>query len=144
MDKKYFITAKKQMKDFRKKMSDDGKQFFGELVKDLFDKNPTLEYFGWKQYTPYFNDGDPCVFSANVDDPIVIFSTDNEEVREDFEDDGERYFVDTDKSKEAKIFRKVKKLLKHFDDDDYEILFGDHVSVKVMRDEIEVEEYSHD
>jgi hypothetical protein len=27
--------------------------------------DPLVECFGWRQYTPYFNDGDPCVFSAH-------------------------------------------------------------------------------
>lgn len=27
--------------------------------------NPQVKRFGWKQYTPYFNDGDECVFGAS-------------------------------------------------------------------------------
>ncbi|MFI7096391.1 hypothetical protein [Streptomyces lydicus] len=26
--------------------------------------DPTIIEFGWRQYTPYFNDGDPCEFSV--------------------------------------------------------------------------------
>ncbi len=26
--------------------------------------DPTIHSFGWHQYTPYFNDGEPCVFST--------------------------------------------------------------------------------
>lgn len=37
---------------------------FEPLVRALLD-DPTIVEFGWSQYTPYFNDGDPCVFSAN-------------------------------------------------------------------------------
>ena len=39
---------------------------FTDLQKEIFTKYPELESFGWSQYTPYFNDGDTCVFSANT------------------------------------------------------------------------------
>ncbi len=28
--------------------------------------DPAIDSFGWKQYTPYFNDGDPCEFSVGT------------------------------------------------------------------------------
>ena len=34
------------------------------LIRALLD-DPEIHDFGWTQYTPYFNDGDPCVFDAN-------------------------------------------------------------------------------
>jgi hypothetical protein len=33
------------------------------LMQAVLD-NPFVHDFGWRQYTPYFNDGDPCVFNA--------------------------------------------------------------------------------
>lgn len=27
--------------------------------------DPTIVEFGWRQYTPYFNDGEPCTFSVH-------------------------------------------------------------------------------
>jgi hypothetical protein len=33
------------------------------LVQALLDDEHVIE-FGWSQYTPYFNDGEPCVFGA--------------------------------------------------------------------------------
>ncbi|WP_212841123.1 hypothetical protein [Catellatospora sp. IY07-71] len=33
------------------------------LVRALVDDDAVVE-FGWKQYTPYFNDGEACVFDA--------------------------------------------------------------------------------
>lgn len=33
------------------------------LIRALLD-DPGMVDFGWRQYTPYFNDGDPCVFSV--------------------------------------------------------------------------------
>ena len=34
-------------------------------VIELFDRHPILNAIYWTQYTPYFNDGDPCTFGVN-------------------------------------------------------------------------------
>lgn len=34
------------------------------LIRALLDDDTIVE-FGWRQYTPYFMDGDPCIFSAS-------------------------------------------------------------------------------
>lgn len=34
-----------------------------ELFSKLFIKHPDIKCIYWRQYTPYFNDGDACVFS---------------------------------------------------------------------------------
>lgn len=36
---------------------------FVAMLRGLVD-DPTITEFGWRQCTPYFNDGEPCVFSA--------------------------------------------------------------------------------
>lgn len=46
--------------------------FFKEACSLLFDNLPDLKSFGWRQYTPYFNDGDPCVFRAYCKYDIYI------------------------------------------------------------------------
>jgi hypothetical protein len=40
------------------------KEEFAEILKPVLD-DPTIIDFGWRQYTPYFNDGDTCVFGAH-------------------------------------------------------------------------------
>jgi len=37
------------------------KEVFNDWCKEIFEKHPKVESFGWNQYTPYFNDGDTCV-----------------------------------------------------------------------------------
>lgn len=34
------------------------------LMQAVLD-DPAITWFAWTQYTPYFNDGDPCVFSVS-------------------------------------------------------------------------------
>ncbi|WP_433259214.1 hypothetical protein ACQPYK_49485 (plasmid) [Streptosporangium sp. CA-135522] len=36
---------------------------FAPLMQAVLD-DPTVQAFGWQQCTPYFNDGDECIFSA--------------------------------------------------------------------------------
>lgn len=37
---------------------------FSPLLQAVLDDDG-IACFGWQQYTPYFNDGDPCIFSAH-------------------------------------------------------------------------------
>ena len=38
---------------------------FNEIIKLFFEECPKVQAVVWSQYTPYFNDGDECVFSVN-------------------------------------------------------------------------------
>jgi hypothetical protein len=44
---------------------------FPSMFIELFKKAPNLKSFGWRQYTPYFNDGDSCVFRVHFDYPYI-------------------------------------------------------------------------
>lgn len=44
---------------------------FPELFKPLMSQLKNIETIGWTQYTPYFNDGEECTFSAHTDDLMV-------------------------------------------------------------------------
>jgi len=39
-------------------------KFLEAKANDIFKNHPYLASFSWKQYTPYFNDGDPCIFNV--------------------------------------------------------------------------------
>jgi len=34
-----------------------------DVFKEFFEKHPEVKFVTWTQFTPYFNDGEPCVFS---------------------------------------------------------------------------------
>lgn len=139
MDKAYFLDMKKKVQEFQKKMEEEGKQFFSELAKDLFEQNPSLLKFGWVQYTPYFNDGDACYFSAQLSEPRILLDGQDEDSYDDY-----LYYREDDNGHEAKVWRNVVDFLEQFDHNDVESMFGDHCEVIVTRDGVEVEEYSHD
>ena len=44
---------------------------FPVMFTEIFKQAPNLKSFGWRQYTPYFNDGDSCEFGVNVDYPLI-------------------------------------------------------------------------
>jgi hypothetical protein len=56
-----------QISDIKKEVLDLSSGIFEDFYKYIFEKYTTLESFGWTQYTPYFNDGDTCIFSVNTD-----------------------------------------------------------------------------
>ena len=52
----------------KKELLEYNKSQFPLIISELFSAYPELDEMRWKQYTPYFADGDECVFSANVED----------------------------------------------------------------------------
>jgi hypothetical protein len=126
--------------------------------------------FGWDQYTPYFNDGEPCEFGRGK---IYIIGTQEPQDTDDFYGDfrnqvkwGEagvfgRYSDVSKVSKErgwgdnakrnpdydpryAEAKDYIHSLVDALDDDILYDLFGDHVTVKIRPDGIETEHYKHD
>ena len=129
--------------------------------------------FGWHQYTPYFNDGDPCVFSTygvwaariedvDPDDPDTF---DGDDLDIDYGNrlggyEGGEWVPDPDNvpfnkrvgaqyvGPDQARFDRCKALSSAIDsgafDDVLLEAFGDHAAVTVKREGITVEFYSHD
>lgn len=66
-----YAELRSKIAEAKKQMADTAKSLFTEMSAELFAENPTLVSFGWTQYTPYFNDGEQCVFSCNGSYPTV-------------------------------------------------------------------------
>lgn len=124
--------------------------------------------FGWTQYTPYFNDGDPCIFRVGT----PWFRTTADAAGSDDEDDTEGLTVDYGShpglgrrehryNRETQAYETSEYEGQHeasydrcvafseaLDSDAFDNVlleaFGDHCSVIVKRDGITVDEYSHD
>jgi hypothetical protein len=47
------------------------RQEFPTMFSDIFATATNLKSVSWRQYTPYFNDGDTCEFSARVGDLYI-------------------------------------------------------------------------
>lgn len=49
--------------ELEKQIKAEAKEVFAAASKDVFDKHEDkVGKFQWAQYTPYFNDGEPCTF----------------------------------------------------------------------------------
>lgn len=63
---------------------------FHEIIKLFFDECPKVQAVIWSQYTPYFNDGEECIFSINQPN-FVTKNFDREDLQNpyEYEDDDE-------------------------------------------------------
>lgn len=146
-----------ELEELKKAHLEKSKAMFTAVAKKVFDKHPILESFSWTQYTPYFNDGDECVFSANIDYLSIndeeFGSGKMEEINTEYgEYDPATRSYPNKKETPNPDFNKnlllagedAKEFLSNIDDSVLRDMFGDHVEVKVTRDGTEVEEYEHD
>lgn len=139
-----------ELKTMKTRIATIGKKAVMDAIKSYFAKHAEVQAVQWRQFTPYFNDGDACVFS--IMGATVLLSDANE-------DDGDYGdgFIDSwswkyqaEKAKKptppaALDLEKIDTLLKQ-GQDAMLATFGDHVMVTIRRgsDQAEVEAYSHD
>lgn len=123
---------------------------FSEILKPIFEKSKVIESISWTQYTPYFNDGDTCVFSANIDyldiNNIDDFEWDECPIwrEKDYSQESPYLNPNYDPS-EGAVVAEFKEVLRLISDEFYLELFGDHVRVTVNKNgTVDVEEYDHD
>jgi hypothetical protein len=139
-----YEEMKNQLVELRKKMSSVAKSTMEAGAKELFAKYPELTSFGWKQYTPSFNDGDPCRFTCCARWPYINGL--NPDYSYKCEDDEE---LDDDEEKLAKvktqnfdeILKAVTAHLSQFEEEDLETMYGDSVKIIVTREGVETEYY---
>lgn len=131
--------------------------------------DPTIVEFGWRQYTPYFNDGDPCEF--DVYGTWVRTDADTD-VEDDYvyelEVDGHRSlgkvsgdWIEDPENPGTRVWQKrpyegpdearydrCQALYGALQGGEFEVVllkaFGDHAAITVRRDGIQVEFYDHD
>ena len=126
---------KAQIAKLREDAQAEAKAVFYEGAKQAFNKHPELKAYRWTQYTPYFNDGDACVFNSHHEYPELEFNGDGKVG--DFKDG-------YDSKEHKEVYEAVHTFLQQFEDDDFEAMFGDHVQVTVTADGVKVDEYDHD
>jgi hypothetical protein len=145
---------------------------FAPVLQAVLD-DETIEAVGWRQFTPYFNDGDECVFGVcglRVWLAGDLVEDDDEDEDEDEDDDHDFYYgsdslraaLGTREYKwvgrerlplsytgpdEAR-FNRLAALNNAIESGEFNLVlykaFGDHASVIVRRTGIDVEFYRHD
>jgi len=142
--------------NFQKQVKAEGKRLINEALKAVFDKFPNLTAIRWRQYTPYFNDGDACVFGVS-DISFKLKGVENEE-GEEGGDYGDGFLQEYDISDwtgskyverpEYKgLLAEINSLNKSFSkvEECLQLVFGDHAQVTAFPGgKVEVEEYEHD
>ena len=156
---KVLSDKNREIAKLKKEAYDISKEIFEEWCREFFERNEAVGSFSWNQYTPYFNDGDTCVFSANTDyikvngeyaedsdwiseKTITNYGTFNRETKK-YEGRVETLNSSYDPDL-AKATREIQSFLSNFDNDFYIDRFGDHTEITVSREGIEVEDYEHD
>lgn len=152
--------AKAEINKIKSELSEKIKTNFHGVAKELFDAYPELDSFGWRQYTPYFNDGEPCEFRSMHDYPTINGNDENygeseqpEGVLDIVQLGSKTIWNRSQGSIEnpnynpyyAEIVKTVKEFLNQFDDDDMKDLFGNHVSIHITANGVDVTDYDdHD
>ena len=54
-----------EQRALRAEFQEKATSLFKQVTTNFFEQNPGIKAIVWNQYSPYFNDGDECVFSVN-------------------------------------------------------------------------------
>ena len=156
---KLLRTKNSEVYNLKDEIFNLSKDVFEDWCKNVFEKYSKIESFGWNQYTPYFNDGDTCTFSANtdylsvngeyVDDSewmgatkVTNWGTYNRDTKVydgRVEVPNEKYDKELEDATDE-----IRNFLQMFDDDFYIRKFGDHSEITVTKEGVEVDDYDHD
>lgn len=148
-----------QILKLKKEIKEISSGLFDQFRDYIFNKYSELESFGWVQFTPYFNDGDTCVFYADTNylkinnetaeesewfSPITItnYGTWNNQLRK-----YENRTEETNKNYNQVLidaYNEITDFLSNFDDDFYLSKFGDHAEITVTKSGLDISDYDHD
>lgn len=121
------------------------------LFKALFEDHPTLMTLVWDQYTPYFNDGDPCYFRrysifCEVDGIDSYDKNEFSSLEDAISECGypDEVMLSTWSKNCPEDIKNAIKSLESTPDEMFELAFGDGVRVFATREGFEVEDRDHD
>lgn len=134
---------RKQKQELEKQISTHGKAALAVTFKKFFEKFPEVAAVRWEQYTPYFNDGDECVFGMN-DFDIKLDMVGSLKEDSEYEDDG--WIKSWDAKKGSVAANAINYLNEAFEDCEeiFKSTFGDGYEITATNDGFEVVEYDHD
>ncbi len=131
------ISLKEQ---YRKALNKINKKDLIKIFEDFFQNNPMVAAVKWSQYTPYFMDGDPCLFSVN-EPAISLNDTPEEFINFQWEEwDEKDISLSTIAERVDSLYNEMTNL-----EDIFDIIFGDHVTITITRNlDTTIDECSHD
>lgn len=166
LQQKFDELVKKQ-EELTRQFQTEARAIFKETFKLFFEKSPGVKAVIWTQYTPYFNDGEECVFSVN--DPTFTNAT-GDDVHEvnygEYEGDNEGVWAaelylltgNTEWARniqasvekagggvDTKACRQLAEMIQSSTMEDLmKTMFGNHVKVIATEEGFSVDDYDHD
>lgn len=141
-----FADVAQQIKKTIEDAQTKAKEALVAELKDVFVRHPELKVIKWTQYTPGFNDGDPCYFTigdvsaANYMDINHYGEWEGDEDEEP--EDLEVFSLDYNVPKKYKDLEPLGKFINSKTGKDVlEFMFGDGVTVVVTADGVDTDEY---
>jgi hypothetical protein len=157
------LEAITKVRNDLKKAEESASKDIVDMLKTLMKENPLIKAISWQQYTPSFNDGDPCEFTLSG--PFIKFSNEvtgagDHGVLDD--EDSDKGFHDLQYDVNTEFFKSKMDILNHEDiqqlekttsevkkvmnslfemEDSLHSMFGDGVNVVVTQKGLETEDY---
>ena len=103
----------KQLENKKQDLVNEFKNYFKSKLEELQKEFSFVKSFTWTQYTPYFNDGEQCVFLVN-DEPLVNY----------VDEDGEDYYL----RKNLKISYTIQRILDEWFSNENRKLYEEYTS----------------
>lgn len=139
--------------ELQRQFQKEAQTLFKDVTKEFFELNPSVKAIVWTQYSPYFNDGDECVFGVNC----ATFTNDEDGEISWGEYDGDKEGIWTygddcysDDSPLPEDFNPsacdaFDRMLQSSEMEDVmEAMFGNHVKVIATREGFDVQDFDHD
>jgi len=126
----------KEYLDIKSKYSEELSEKYVYLFEEVFQKYPELKSFSFPAYTPYFNDGDQCVFNVyNVDIINGIDIYDYDELTNGLFSEGAM----------KNAIEEIDAINYKLDSSIFQAAFGDHSLITVHRNmTVDIDYYEHD
>ena len=133
---------RKNYEEYKQKFIIEAKEKLSESFKEVFEKYPEIESIKWQQYTPYFNDGDECIFRV-CDTTVTVAG-------KEIEGYISKWAMEYDKELEDFLYLNSvltlinKTVASGSFEDVLKEMFGEHSEITVTKEGIQVEEYDHE
>lgn len=150
-----FEKIRKLKKELRDHVASVGMDAIREAIfEPVFNDFPEIDAMEWSQYTPFFNDGDACIFSVNEITLDAPEFADMLEMDNPFDTYSINYYIKQAKkiTPDQKIrlqalAKAVSNINKIADDNDdvWQQVFDDHTTISIKRGQsFNVEECDHE
>lgn len=137
-----------KIKELKTMMQEQGETEILKMFTEFFENHPKAEAIRWRQYAPYFNDGDVCEFSVHDMYAKIVGGPEDQAGGYD---DG---FLDSSDAKKLNLevdetlftdLAEINGLAYGVLEEVFELVFGDDLMVTIHRDgTIDKDDWSHD